>query len=786
MRSIRIAAIVAIAFLALVSCNRDPNVAKQRYLESGNKYFEKGLYKQARIKYLNALQKDMRFGPAYYGRGMAEYKLGMLAPSVMAFRRAKELLREDQPEHWDAMAKAAEILLGAGLGKKEFMDEAKGYCDDILKRDPNSFDGHRLTADYYFATAMAEFKTAQKDQGSKDLDTAIEEFRTADKIKPGQPGVEMQLARALAGKSDFSGAEKLYRQIIAQDKSLPTPYGELYRLFLFQRKAAEAEQVLKDGFQNNPKQFGYLPMLALHYSLQRRTAEMLGVLQQIKSHANEFPEAYIVVGEFYLRMGDGETAIKEYKEGMAKDPKKKIDYQKRIIEVLMRQGKRSEAADLNSAILKTNPNDNDAKGLAASFLLDKGDINRAIVELQAVVTAAPDNVVAHYNLGRAHAAQQQWEQARQMFQKAIELRADYLPARLALAELQVTRGEFDAALKSSSEILAMDRGSVNAMLIQTAALIGQKKYADSRGRLDAMTKAYPTNPDVYFQKGVLDLAESKFKDAEASFRKSYELNPANSRGLIGIVETDMAQNKTEDALTLLRTEADKAPNRLEFRLSLARTAVRVGKFDVGIGEYQRVLDAMDKNSRQRGDIYLEMGETYRRKGDDISSIAALQKARELMPEDVMVLTTLGLAFDHSGHTQEAKQIYETAIKLQPGNGVALNNLAFLLAEHNGDLDDALTKGTRAKQLMPNLAEVSDTLGWIYLKKSLSDDAVKIFQELVTNHPNQSTYRYHLAMALRQKGDKPRAIKECQEALKNNPSKEERQKIQDLLALLNAA
>ena len=36
------------------------------------------------------------------------------------------------------------------------------------------------------------------------------------------------------------------------------------------------------------------------------------------------------------------------------------------------------------------------------------------------------------------------------FQKAIELRPDYVMARLALAQLQVTRGEFEAALKSDT------------------------------------------------------------------------------------------------------------------------------------------------------------------------------------------------------------------------------------------------------------------------------------------------------------------------------------------------
>ena len=150
------------------------------------------------------------------------------------------------------------------------------------------------------------------------------------------------------------------------------------------------------------------------------------------------------MGDFYLRMGDGDSAIREYKEGIAKDAKKKSTYQKRVIEVLMRQGKRSEAAELNSQILKETPNDNDARGLAATFLLDKGDVAKALAELQAVVTRAPDNPVSRYNLGRAHSARGECEQARQQFQKAIELRPDYVLARLALAQLQVSRAEFDA------------------------------------------------------------------------------------------------------------------------------------------------------------------------------------------------------------------------------------------------------------------------------------------------------------------------------------------------------
>ena len=265
-----------------------------------------------------------------------------------------------------------------------------------------------------------------------------------------------------------------------------------------------------------------------------------------------------------------------------------------------------------------------------------------------------------------------------------------------------------------------------------------------------MLKANPGSPDVLFQLGVVNLAENKYKEAEDAFRRAYQLNPANSRGLMGIVETNMAQNKTDEALKILQTESDKAPNRMDLLLAMGNTAVRAGKFDFAIQTFNKVLGQMQKGPKQ-GDLYLRIGETYRRKGDANSAIQALQKARETLPDNIMVLSTLALVLDGAGRKPEAKQVYDATIKLDPNNAVALNNLAFLLAETGGDLDDALTKAQRAKQLLPNLYEISDTLGWIYLKKNLADQAIDIFKELVVKEPIDSTYHFHLGMAYNAKG-----------------------------------
>jgi len=87
---------------------------------------------------------------------------------------------------------------------------------------------------------------------------------------------------------------------------------------------------------------------------------------------------------------------------------------------------------------------------------------------------------------------------------------------------------------------------------------------------------------------------------------------------------------------------------------------------------------------------------------------------------VQVLSELALVLDAAQRWSEAMRVYEAAIKLAPSDAVSLNNDAFLIAEHGGDLDQALTRAQRATQLLPNYPEVADTLGWIYLKKNLSD------------------------------------------------------------------
>ena len=690
--------LVVLAALTLVSCSRDPNVAKKRYLENGNKYFAKGKYKEASIMYRNALQKDQRYGLAYYRLAQTDLKLARVANALGELRRAIELIPKDQPEYRDSEIRLAEIYL-AYTRESQFLMEVEGITKELLKRDPNSYDGHRLTADLNFVRAQSSFHEGQPEKTAKLLEASIAEYRKAIAIQTPTAALKMQLARALAADRQFPEAEQLYKELIAQDKSFVLAYNELYGVYLLENKNADAEQILKTGAANNPKQLSFLVVLANYYSSQKRHDDMVAVLNQIKSHKKDFDRAYLVVGDFYFRNGDLAESFRQYKEGMAADPKQKATYQKRMIEVLMRQNRRAEAADIDAAILKENPKDSDARGLQASLLLDRGDVQKAISELQAVVNAAPDNFVARYNLGRAHVARGEWEQARQQFTEAIRERPDYLPAHLALAQLQVMHSDYEAALKSVDQILVIDKNNGPARMIQAASFLGEKRYPEARQLLMAIRQANPNAPDIDFSLGMVALKQGSLAEAEDIFRKAYAANPKDARGLVGLVETLAREGHNDQAIQFLQSELAKDPKRNDLQMALGNVAVRNGNFELAIHEFQTVLDGLDKNSKARGEVYFRLGVTLRRKGDLSGAIQALAKAREALPNNTMVVDELAIALQSADRKPEARQAYEQAVKMDPQNGFALNNLAFLIAEGGGgDLDQALTYAQRAKQV----------------------------------------------------------------------------------------
>ncbi|HWE48439.1 MAG TPA: tetratricopeptide repeat protein [Bryobacteraceae bacterium] len=778
--------VLALAAISLISCSRDPNVLKAKYLQSGNKYFEAGRFKEASIMYRKSIEADRKFGAAYYHLALTDLKLGSVAGAVPMFRRAHELLKAGTPEADDTDLKLSEILIVASQGQEHneaVIKDVQAMVDGLLKRNPNGWEGHKLSGDLAMVETAKLYRAQNAVDAKKSLGTAIAEYRRALSIKAGDPIVSLALSRTLVVDGEAAEAETILKGLLEKDKTNQNPYYELYRIYLAERKLPEAEALLKSGIQNNPKNTQMRLTLAQFYFGTNKRDQLISLLNQMKGDLKQFPDAYIEAGDFYSRVNSFDEAVKQFEEGIQKDPSRKNLYLKHEIEVYVRQGKPDLAFKQNEQVLKNDPKDPDARGLKATFLLDKGDVNTAMADLQSVVTAKPNNFVARFNLGRAHFARGEYEQARQEFDAAIQQRPDYIPARLAQTQVALVRQDFDAALIDADAVLKISPNSVQGTVMKAEALQRLHRADEARGLLNGVLAKNPKQVESLLELGLLNLNEKKVKDGEDLFRRAWEADPNNLRGLMGESRAYLLDGQPDKSVQVVETEAQKYPKRLDLQSLLGNSEVSAGQVDKAIATFQGLMPKVS-DPRQQSDLWNRIGEAWLRKGDYQQSINSIEKARQGQPQNVNLMIELAMLYEAQNKKDVSRKYYEQSIKADPNNALALNNLAYLIAETpSGNLDEALTYATKAKQRLPSHPEINDTLGWIYLKKNLTDNAIDTFRNLVIQSPQSSTYHYHYAMALMQKGDLVSAKKECESALADKPKKEEETQIHQLMTKL---
>ena len=111
---------------ALLGCRHDPNVQKQKYFESGQRYFDNGKYREAVIQFSNALQVDSRFVDAHYQLAQSHIKLQEWNQAYEQLEKTVEL----RPDHYRAHIDLANLLVAS-----HSLDRAKEHLDLLATKD---------------------------------------------------------------------------------------------------------------------------------------------------------------------------------------------------------------------------------------------------------------------------------------------------------------------------------------------------------------------------------------------------------------------------------------------------------------------------------------------------------------------------------------------------------------------------------------------------------------------------------------------------------------------------
>jgi tetratricopeptide (TPR) repeat protein len=742
------------------------SASKLSYLARGNKLFAAGKYEEASLNYRAAIQKDAAFGEAYYRVGLTAMKLNQVRDAYSALFRAVQLL----PGNVEAKKNFADVSLGIYLADSShpqlLYTQLGNLSDEFLSKDHNSYEG-----------LMLKGYLASTDRKPKE---AIEYFRHALRVDSSDHGIVTELARLLIRDGQVQEGEKLAMDLIAHKKTSFGPaYDLMYGFYLNANRPADAEDVLIAKANHNPKNAGYVIQLAQHYNRVHKTTDMNSTLQRLLDDPKDFPQARLWVGDFHMELRDYAAAIDYYQQGANanREPKTKVVYQLRNVLALLNQGKRDEAAQFAEQVQKEHPKDNAALRVHADILLDSGkreNADTAVREFQTLSSQNPSDAALRLQLGRAYRLKGDLDDARTQFLEATRQRSDFLPARYEVADIALLQHRPQEAVQQSSEILKTQPSDRRARLLYASGLAGTGDAEAARAVLTTLAKDFPQDSEPQVQLGLLALAERNFPQAIDILGK-HRAN-GDARTLAALANAYMNEKQFDQARVILNEGLGKWPGSSDLLEQLARTEALAGHYDVALAQFEKLLASDPKSIVLRR----QLAEVCDLQGDHERALAYYRQAHQLAADDAGVAMSLADALARAGRMDEAKTIYRGVVKTHPDNAPALNNAAFFLADTAGDLDEALRLATNALAKNPGQPSFSDTIGYIYLKKGMLDSAIQSFSMLARRYPDSASFRYHLGLALFQKGEKAVARHELQAALANHPSPQETLRIRELL------
>jgi tetratricopeptide (TPR) repeat protein len=762
------------AVLLLTGCAQSP----QKLVATANKYHQNKKYTEASILYQKAIAKDKTNEEAYYREGLNLIDSGQPGQAAPYLRRAVDL----KSDNTDAAAKLAEIYLAYysrdPQKNKNLLPDIRDLDAKILQHDPNSFDGIRLKG-------LIDLADNQRDQ-------ALQEFAKANQIRPYARDLVGWYARALELNNEPDKAVALVKDMLAHDSTWGPGYDFLFVYYTRLRNNQQAEAVLRERVQNNPKSVAAVSTLANYLAASGRSGEGEQVMKRVLDDKAAFPNGHQLMGDFYTRQNNFDAALKQYEAGAAEDPKQALKYRERMVDVYQLKGDHAGALRLAKELVQKNPKEASADELYAAVLMRSGspsDLKNSLSELKSLAQKNPSSAMLHLDLATAYFETGDTDRALTEANDAIRLNRNLLPAYIVAGRINEDKGQHAKAIELSETVLAAQPQNPDARLIHARADLGLGDVDKAQAELQPLVQQFPRMNDARLALGSIYLAKRDYQKAAELYQAVANSNPPDIRGFIGLQTVKVQMGKADEAVQAMRDLAQKNPTVLAYRYQLANfeaaDAQQAAKTDPAhskalmeeaIDNYKQILKT-DVNS---ADVWVRLGALQRELGQSDAALASFQQAERADSKNPVPALNEAMMLEAMGKKSQAVEAYNKVLGIEPNNALALNNLAFLNAESGTNLDQAMTFAERAKQEAPKSPDVSDTLGYVYYQKHLNSEALQIFRQLVQDNPKNPTFHLHLAMALLKQGDKQGAREEAEKALKDASQPSDQEKIRSFV------
>jgi len=374
-----------------------------------------------------------------------------------------------------------------------------------------------------------------------------------------------------------------------------------------------------------------------------------------------------------------------------------------------------------------------------AIALSHRDLQGGLEAAQQIVADWPPStssaVWAHNLMGTIWHKKRKLDKAIQEYQQAIDIDTTFATPYYNLGLVLRERGQFDRAIVAFQSAIWIDPDFADAYsgLGQALKAQGRDQEADEEKAraLEKHRAAVREGPDdaiAHESYGTALSGRGSLRDAIAEFRTAIGLNPDSMAAHYELGKALRDSGLLTEAIKELNTAIELDEGRhadgyrnAEAHYHLGMTMLANKEPEKAKGEFQIAIAAF--------------GKAIERDGDD----AGAYKDRGNVRLEI---------HDFDGAIED----YSNAIRVDPEFAAVYNDLCYLRATHERELEEAVSNCTQSLNLVPNDPDTFDSLGLAYLKLKQLDKSITAYDKALSFKPSLAESRYCRGIAKWLRGD----------------------------------
>lgn len=661
------------------------------------------------------LQDQPKLKKAHALLAAAYVARGKLDEAVAAYRRLLELAPDDR---------LVPVQLAATLIRLQKPDEARAVLEQLLANQPNEL------------TAIALL--VNLDLQAQQLPQALARAQQAVAANPQSAPAQYLLARVYQAQADPTRAESALRRAVELDADYQPAYAALARLYLGANRYEQALAELETLIEKNPKDAASL-MLA---------------------------------GTLYDKLGRPEQAAAAYRKVIAAQPRSAVAMNNLAYLCVEKLGDAKQAYELAQRARELRPLDPFIADTLGWVLYRRGESQRALSLFQEAaqkLSSEPEVLfhlgLAYYALGEESAARDALTQALQLGDEPFAGKAE-AQQRLAVLNLALDAPD---ALQRLEARLAEEPSDTIARLRLAALQERKGDFAKARETYERLLAAKPETVPALLR--LSELLAERFRELPRALelaKRARDLAPADSSTLYQLGRLALATGNSGWSLSLLQEAAQRAPAEPKVRRQLAWAYLATGRVPEAQAAMKSALASTDDPTlREDATQFVNLLQAYLDASAGGNAVDAAQAKLAQQPDDLPALLVLGRSRELAGNLDEAKSLYERLLQKYPDCAVAAKHLAGLLAAGTSDLQRAFDLAQKARQTLPEDAELTKTLGKIAYLRGDYRWAVQLFKLSARQRESDAELYYLLGLALDQLNEREESVAALRRALALN-------------------